>query len=164
MSEKPEKNWSDIARSHRSIYRFGGVWRQAMLVWAPWFDALVIIVLLLVVHARMVVSPGVMFDLPQAPLREGMHAGLTALMIVVSRVPGGADDTLLFFDEDRYIMRDQEQMRMLAERLRARVALAARQELLLLADRMAPHGDVVAFVNLAREAGIQRVNVAQRPE
>ena len=40
----------------------------------------------------------------------------------------------------------------------------AGRQLLLLADRRVPHGDVVTLVNLARAVGVQRVNVAVKPE
>ena len=39
-----------------------------------------------------------------------------------------------------------------------------RRDLLLLADRRVPHGDVMATVNLARAAGLQRVNVGVKPD
>lgn len=158
------ESWSKAVRRHRSIYRFGGPFAQALLASVPWFNAVVLVVLLLAVNRRMVVSPGVMFDLPRAPLREGMHAGLTALMISVARDTPGGDETLIFFDDDRFSAQDPEQMTMLCERVRNRVALGARRELLLLADKRVRHGDVVLFVNAVREAGVQRVNVAEKPE
>ncbi len=156
--------WSKAVRRHRSIYRFGGPFAQALLASVPWFNAVVLVVLLLAVNRRMVVSPGVMFDLPRAPLREGMHAGLTALMISVARDTPGGDETLIFFDDDRFSAQDPEQMTMLCERIRNRVALGVRRELLLLADKRVRHGDVMLFVNAVREAGVQRVNVAEKPE
>jgi biopolymer transport protein ExbD len=158
------ESWSRLIRRHRSIYRFGGVWAQALLASVPWIDALIVVVLLLAVNQRMVVSPGVLFDLPRAQLREGMHAGLTALMISVARDLPGADETLVFFDDDRYLTQDAEQMSVLSERVKSRVALGVRRDMLLLADKRVPHGDVVRFVNAVREAGVQRVNVAEKPE
>jgi len=135
-----------------------------MLVSIPWINALVIVVVLLAVNQRMVVSPGVVFDLPRGELREGTHVGLTALMISVARdVPGG-DETLIFFDDDRYSAQDADQMAVLSERVKSRVALGARRELLLLADKRVPHGDVMRFVNAMRAAGVPRVNVAEKPE
>jgi len=163
MSEQRE-SWSRQVRRHRSIYRFGGAWPQALLTAVPWLDAIVVVVLLLAVNQRMVISPGVVFELPRAPLREGTHVGLTALMISVVRDAPGADETLVFFDDDRYLTQDEEQMAMLSERVKSRVALGVRRELLLLADKRVPHGDVVRFVNAVREAGVQRVNVAEKPE
>lgn len=164
MIMEQRESWSRLIRRHRSIYRFGGVWAQALLASVPWIDALIVVVLLLAVNQRMVVSPGVLFDLPRAQLREGMHAGLTALMISVARDLPGADETLVFFDDDRYLIRDAEQMSVLSERVKSRVALGVRRDMLLLADKRVPHGDVVRFVNAVREAGVQRVNVAEKPE
>ncbi len=164
MIMEQKESWSKLVRRHRNVYRFGGVWAQALLASVPWVNVVVIIVLLLAVNQRMVVSPGVVFDLPRAALREGTHAGLSALMISVARdVPGG-DETLIFFDDDRYLAHDADQMSLLSERVRSRVALSARRDLLLLADKRVPHGDVMRFVNLMREAGVQQVNVAEKPE
>ena len=111
------ESWSKLVRRHRTVYRFGGVWAQSLLASVPWINVIIIVVLLLAVNQRMVVSPGVVFDLPHAALREGTHAGLTALMIAVARdVPGG-DETLIFFDDDRYLAQDADQMSVLSERV-----------------------------------------------
>ena len=164
MMMETKESWSKLVRRHRNVYRFGGVWAQSLLASVPWINVIIIIVLLLAVNQRMVVSPGVVFDLPHAALREGTHAGLTTLMIAVARdVPGG-DETLIFFDDDRYVAQDADQMVLLSERVKGRVALSANRELLLLADKRVPHGDVMRFVNAMREAGVQRVNVAEKPE
>jgi len=164
MMMETKESWSKLVRRHRNVYRFGGVWAQSLLASVPWINVIIIIVLLLAVNQRMVVSPGVVFDLPHAALREGTHAGMTALMIAVARdVPGG-DETLIFFDDDRYVAQDADQMVLLSERVKGRVAQSANRELLLLADKRVPHGDVMRFVNAMREAGVQRVNVAEKPE
>jgi biopolymer transport protein ExbD len=71
---------------------------------------------------------------------------------------------LVFFDDDRFTLDVPARREQLAGRIRARAALEPRREILLLADRRIPHGDVMAVVNLAREAGISRVNVSTKPE
>ncbi len=164
MITNTKTKWSALVRQHRSIYRFGGPWAQAMLSTVPWLNAVVIGVLLLAVNRRLVVSPGVVFDLPGAVLREGSQASLTALMIAVDRGGRGGDQTLIFFDDQRYFTEDAEQMAVLGERLKNRVSLGVCKELLLLADKRVPHGDVMRFVNVARESGVLRVNVAEKPE
>jgi len=164
MTGQTRESWSKLVRRHRSIYRFGGVWAQILLSSVPWINAIIIVVLLLTVNRRMVVSPGVVFDLPHAALREGTHESLTALMISVTRdVPGG-DETLIFFDDDRYSAQDADQMALLSERIKSRVARRTPRDMLLLADKRVPHGDVMKFVNVMRQAGVQRVNVAEKPE
>lgn len=168
MDKKPEQqkkgNWSQLARKHRSIYRFGGPWAQALLAPIPWINALILVVLLLAVHGKLVITPGIAFDLPRAPLREGSNADLTALMIVVARDAPGGEESLIFFDDDRYLANDDDQMEMLSERIKSLMALGRGKELLLLADKRVPHGDVIRFVNVVREAGLQRVSVAEKPE
>lgn len=164
MWAETREEWGRQVRRHRSVYRFGGPWARSLLAAVPWINALVLIVLLLAVHGRLVISPGMVFDLPQAPLREGTHAKLTALMIQVARDTPGGDETLIFFDDDRYSVRDADQMAVLSERLKARVAAGGHRDLLLLADKRVPHGDVMRFVTAVRESGVQRVNVAEKPE
>jgi len=164
MISAQNESWSTLVRSHRNVYRFGGNWAHALLTLVPWLDALVVAIVVFMVNQRMVVSPGVMFDLPKAALREGVHTGLTALMISVSRDVSSGDETLVFFDDERYSVRDDEQMGVLVERLRTRTTASAHRELLLLADKRVPHGDVMRFVNVAREAGVQQVSVAEKPE
>lgn len=164
MVAEQKESWSKQIRRHRTVYRFGGMWAHALLSAVPWIDCVIIAVLVLALNGRMVISPGVVFDLPRATFREGTHLGLTAMMIPVARDTPGGDETLIFFDDDRYSTRDTEQMSMLAERVKSRVTMGARSELLLLADKRVPHGDVMRFVNAVREAGVQRVNVAEKPE
>ena len=152
-------------RKHRNIYRFGGPWAQAFSFTVPWINAIVLVLLLVMVHRKIAVTPGVMFDLPQAPLREGSHTTMTAMMIPVGSEnrPGG-QDTLVFFDDDRFLTSDTQQWAALSARLRE-IAAHNQQDgtLLLLADKRVSHGDVMNFVNLARESGVKRVNVGLKP-
>ena len=164
MIAERREHWSREIRRHRNVYRFGGVWAQILLAAVPWINVVILIVMLLAVHGQLAIMPGMAFDLPRAPLREGVRSELTALMIEVSRDTPGGEETLIFFDDDRFSAQDAEQMEMLAERLKDRMALGQSSELLLLADKRVPHGDVIRFVNIAREAGMLRVNVAEKPE
>ncbi|MDD4018603.1 MAG: hypothetical protein PHV28_11750 [Kiritimatiellae bacterium] len=164
MITEEKESWGKQIRRHRTVYRFGGAWARSLLASIPWLNAVILVGMLVAAHGRLTISPGLAFDLPRAPLREGTRVGLTALMIQVSRdVPGG-EETLIFFDDDRYSAQDGEQMALLSERVRNQMALSAGRELLLLADKRVPHGEVVRFVHLAREAGVQRVHVAEKPE
>jgi biopolymer transport protein ExbD len=153
-------------RKHRSVYRFGGAWAQAMLISIPWVNTVILTLMLILVHGKIAVTPGVLFDLPRAPIHEGMQARLTAMMIPVTRDVPGAQQILVFFDDSRFLTDDKNQMDDLADRVRQRVSQDPEGDkaLLLLADKRVPYGEVMAFVNLVREAGIERVNAALKPE
>ena len=135
---------------------------QAFLQIVPWVDFGVILLLLAVLAQRLTLSPGIVFDLPQAAFREGLYRGPTIVMASVQR-SGGAE-TLVFFDDVRYQLDNAENAEGLRTVLGRAAAQPAGNQLLLLADRRVPQGEVVRLVSLARSAGIQRVNVAVKPE
>ncbi|MCL1922164.1 MAG: hypothetical protein FWG50_14015 [Kiritimatiellaeota bacterium] len=156
--------WSQDIHKKRSVYRFGGTWGQALSTTAPWVSAIILVAALFAVHDRIAITPGVVFELPAAPLTEGSHGGLTVLMVSLSRETQMGDETLVFFDDERYLIHDEEQAARLAERLSESVDIGRHQDVLLLADTRVPHGDVIRFVNMARKAGAKRVNVAEKAE
>lgn len=135
---------------------------QGFLMVVPWVDCLFVLVLFLALGHRLLLRPGIVFELPQAPFREGVHHGLTVVMLVVDRPKG--PETLVFFDDIRYELSNAAEMEQLRSRVGSGLGQPGGRQLLLLADRRVPHGDVVALVNLARETGIQRVSVTVKPE
>lgn len=150
--------------THRSVYRFGGQMTRTLLAAVPWINFLIILLLLMVVHGHLMIVPGMVFELPEAPLRGGSRVGLTALMIAVTRGSGDGEETLVFFDDDRYVIQDEAQVAVLKERLKSHMIRSTSRELLLMADKRIAHGDVLKFIHTARESGVLRVNVAEKPE
>jgi len=156
--------WSERIRAKRSVYRFGGVWAQAMLIAVPWLNAIILVVALLAANNRIAITAGVVFELPTAPLQEGSQDGLTVLMFSVSHETQAGEETLVFFDDERYLIQDEEQSARLVNRISGSLSIERQQDVLLLADKRVPHGDVMQFVNIARKAGAKRINVAEKPE
>lgn len=160
----PRFSWSDQIKTHRNIYRFGGVWAQVLLTAVPWLNVVILICLLLGLQGQFVIHPGVVLDLPAEPIREGTYKGLTAFVITAAGDTPNTEETIAFLDDERYLVRDREQMEMFATRLKSRLAAGARPEILLLSDARVPQGDVIHIVNVAREAGLERVNIAETPK
>ena len=164
MKKNESISWLPSIRLKRGVYRFGGPWAQAVIYSVPWINTLILIVLLFLYHQRIAISPGIVFDLPSAPLREGSHTGLTALMFAVTHESMARDEALVFFDDARYMVQDDEQMSNLAEQIRLRMKNADSKDFLLLADKRVSHGDIMRFVTILRNTGVSKVNVAERPE
>ena len=152
----------EVVRKHRNIYHFGGTWARVLLSPVPWIGVLFVFLLLLLTHRRLAIAPGVPFDLPPAKTVEGAQSPRTALMIPVANDAPGGEETLVFFDDDRFSLLDPEQVDALAERLRT--AGETGETLLLMADKRIPHGDVMRFVTLARAAGIPKIDIGTKPE
>lgn len=158
-------SWSWVVKKHRSVHtRFDNRWFQGFSGGIPWIDAIIIIVLLLSVNKQLTIVPGMVFELPAAPLRGGTHSALTAVMVPVVQDLSSGSETLVFFDDERFSMNDEELLLRLATKVRNRIQASSNHDLLLLADKKIPHGDVIRFVNIVREAGVSRVNVAEKPE
>jgi len=164
MKKNESISWLPSIRQKRGVYRFGGPWAQAVIYSVPWINTLILMVLLFLYHQRIAISPGIVFDLPSAPLREGSHTGLTALMFAVTHESMAREEALVFFDDARYMVQDDEQMSNLAEQIRLRMKNADSKDFLLLADKRVSHGDIMRFVTILRNTGVSKVNVAQRPD
>ena len=162
MPRKPTQWGSWYTEGLRMRFRPRNRIANTFLQVVPWMNFVVVLALFFALSNRLTLQPGVVFELPRAPFQEGIHQGVTLVMLRAQRAEG--DETLVFFDDVRYQLGLAEQH----ERLRTDLAQAAArpngQQMLLLADRRVPHGDVITVVNLARSAGIRRVNASIRPE
>ncbi len=69
-----------------------------------------------------------------------------------------------FLYDARYMVQDDEQMSTLTEQIRLRMKNIDSKDFLLLADKRVSHGDIMRFVTILRNAGVSKINVAERPE
>jgi biopolymer transport protein ExbD len=136
---------------------------QGLVSVGPWFDAVLLIVFFLLVDSRLLLQPGVRVDLPRAPFREGSPAGMTAVVMTVGATETGPGRTIVYFDDERFIAAEAEQMRGLRSAFSARVRRRPEEDLVIQADRRVPYGTVVDIMNMALEAGVPRVNIAVQP-
>jgi len=164
MRKSTVATWLQDIKRKRSIGRFGSAWAQAFLSTVPWLNVIILMVLLFALHNRIAVTPGVIFDLPSAPFLEGTSGGLTVLMLSVPREMVTEEETLVFFDDERYFIRDDDQAQNLASRINESIRNGRHHDILLLADKRVPHGDIMTFTSLACKAGVKRISVAQKPE
>ena len=133
--------------------RFGWLFLQIV----PWLNAIVVAALAAALSGRVVVNKSVNFSLPPAPFEEGSRSGAGLVLFQT-------DDqkTLAFFDDVRYVIGTDD------DALKRELTRYARQrnesQILLLADEDIRHGEVMHVVNLVRDAGVKRVNVALKPQ
>lgn len=155
--------WSPWQSDHlRMRFRPRGRIGQVFLTVVPWIDLAVIALLFIATRQLLVLQPGIGFDLPVAPLREGASAGMTAVLLHFER-PGGIEN-LVFFDDERFRLHLPDDRAAMQQALGNRIRTHGQRELLLHVDRRVEHGVVMQLVNLAREAGITRVNVSLKAQ
>ncbi|MFC1452338.1 ExbD/TolR family protein [Verrucomicrobiota bacterium] len=135
---------------------------HGMMVMAPWFDVIFLIIFFLLLGSRLAIQPGMMVDLPVAPFKSGSRSPLVAVVFSVKAGAPGRREEIVLFNDDRFVL-DRE-----GHRGRLRDALSdghrrnAGAGLIVSADSLVRHGTIVELLNMAREEGITEVNIASR--
>ena len=150
-------SWGKVG--FRSRLRKGGRFGWLFLQVVPWLDAIVVAGLAAALTRQMTVAPGVQFELPSAPFEEGSHSGAG---LVLFQTDDPEPRTLAFFDDVRYVIGTDDAA--LAQEIAKYSHKLNGDQILLLADENVRHGDVMRVVNLVRDAGVKRVNVAVKPK
>lgn len=139
---------------------------QGLISMAPWVSMLLLMFCFMMVDRQLVLQPGVVINLPRAPFREGtgLQSSLVAAVLSVPSSTGSGREELIFFDDKRYRVKNEQQMQNLRVALSAACHGHADAGLIIEADQRVLHGTVVSIMNMALVAGIRQVNVAARPE
>lgn len=129
---------------------------------APWVDLILVLVFFMLLRDRYLIEPGVVMELPAAPLRGGAPAGMVAMVLSMeSEVPGAREEVVVFNDQ-RYRVANDQQMALLQEAIARASAGDGAGLLLLEADARVAHGTLVRLYAMARDVGLKEVNVAAR--
>ena len=148
--------WGWTPERTQGIWRHGAGWLRPFAAAAPWLTVLVLVLMLHVVGGTLTAAKGTLFDLPDEGLEEGEATGLVALAIP------HAHETLVFFDDSRYVLDDAVSMRAFGEHLSERVARSESKTLLVLADRRIHGGDLMDIASIAKKGGVAKVLFAQK--
>ena len=133
---------------------------HSLILMAPWLNVLILIAAFLVLHGQLALKPGVVVDLPRLPFREGLNSGAPLVLMSVEGVNGR--ESVAFFDDERFRLSESRQLKQLQKLIASNMMSKNNMEVVLHAEREVPHGDVLSIVNLAREAGVLRVNISAR--
>lgn len=126
--------------SHRTL--------RGLLTVAPWVDVVLLVLLFFMVSSSFVIQPGVVVNLPAAPLTGGVRYG--SLVVTIPQ------EGMYFFNDER----------MTQDGLAGALARAAREQpdaaLVVEADGRVAHATLVQVYTLAQNAGIRDVVLATR--
>ncbi len=148
--------WGWRPERTEGIWRHGAPCLKPIISAAPWITVVLLLVMLWIVGGSLVAAKGVVVDLPGPGLADGESTGPVALVMPVKH------ETLVFFDDARYLLGDGASAAAFAEHLSASLAKSGRKTLLALADRRVACGDLMRFAELARQGGVTRVLFAEK--
>lgn len=148
--------WGWSPERTQGIWRYGAPSLRPVVAASPWITLGLLLLLFWIIGGTLVSSKGLLFDLPDTNLSEGEATGPVALIMPIP------NETLVFFDDSRYIMGDPNSMAALGEHLGETVSRTERKTLLALADKRVSGGELMSFAALARRSGVRRVLFAEK--
>jgi len=145
---RPDRSFDDV--------RVGSIWTHAVAAVVPFVTVGVLLLMLHLVGGAMTTATGVLFDLPETDVGDGAVTESVALIVPMRH------ETLVFFDDSRYVIGSEASMQALGDRLEERFARSGEKTLLVLADRRVACGELMEFAARARRSGVERVLFAEK--
>lgn len=135
---------------------------QGLVSFAPWIDGIVLLLLFILLEGKFVLTPGIVVNLPEAPIRGGLSEGLAAVVLSVESTKAGAREEIVVFDDEPFNLANEDEMKALASMMKVKVKSRELPALMIFSDTDIAHGSIARLCDIARSAGIQRVNLATR--
>ena len=148
--------WKWNPRRTLGIWRHGAAWTRPVTAAIPYLTVMLLLLMLHFVGGTLTSAKGVLFDLPDAGLAEGEATGLVALVMPMTH------ETLVFFDDSRYLLGDEASVRALAENIAIRAEKSSAKTLLVLADRRVAGGELMRLAAVAKRNGVARILFAEK--
>ena len=146
--------WGWSPERNLGIWRHGAAWLKPLMAAVPYLTVLLLLVLLWFVGGTMSAARGVLFDLPAGDFSDAARADLVALVMPVRH------ESVVFFDDARYLLGDEGSMRGFSESVSERLRASEGKTLLILADRRVSTGHLMEIVSAAKRSGVTKVLLA----
>ena len=138
------------------IWRYGAFWLKPLVAAAPYLTVVLLLVMLMRTGDAFTARRGVIFDLPETGAQEGLAASQVALALNTPR------ETLVFFDDSRYVLGQAASEAAFADHLAQRLRNDERKVLMVLSDRTIVGERLMKLASLATASGAKRVLFADR--
>ena len=150
--------WGWTPARNLGIWRYGAGWSRPIAAAIPYLTVILLLLMMHMVGGTMTSYRGMLFDLPEGDRTDGEVSGLVALVMPVQH------ETMVVFDDARYLLGDAASMRSFAEDLADSSERRAGKSLLLLADRRVSTDQLMEVVSAAKRSGVSKVLLASKQE
>lgn len=143
-------------RRRASSFSLG--WLYAVSKAAPWLAVIVATLMMYMLSGTFTIKKGTVFDLPEKGNGEALP---TEFVAFVMRSEG---ETLIFFDDSRYILGDRVSAASFSSHLAGLIKRnsAGRSNLLVLADKNVTAGELMEIADITKSAGVKKTLFAER--
>ena len=150
--------WGWTPARNLGIWRYGAGWSRPIAAAIPYLTVCLLLIMMHMVGGTMTSCRGVLFDLPDGVQSDGEASELVALVMPVQH------ETMIVFDDARYLLGDAASMRSFGEDLSGSVERRTGKSLLILADRRVSTGHLMEVVSAAKRSGVGKVLLAGKRE
>lgn len=146
--------WGWTPARNLGVWRYGAGWIRPIAAAIPYLTVGLLLLMMQMIGGTLTACKGVLFDLPDGNFTDGDSQGMVALVMPVQR------ETMVVFDDVRYLLGDAASMRSFAESLAGSSERREGKSLLILADRRVSTGHLMEVVSAAKRSGIGKVLLA----
>ena len=150
--------WGWTPARSLGIWRYGAGWSRPIAAAIPYLTVCLLLIMMHMVGGTMTSCRGVLFDLPGGVQSDGAASELVALVMPVQH------ETMIVFDDARYLLGDAASMRSFGEDLSGSVERRTGKSLLILADRRVSTGHLMEVVSAAKRSGVDKILLAGKRE
>ena len=150
--------WGWTPARNLGIWRYGAGWNRPIAAAIPCLTVCLLLIMMHMVGGTMTSCRGVLFDLPDGAQTDGEASELVALVMPVQH------ETMIVFDDARYLLGDAASMRSFGEDLSGSVERRTGRSLLILADRRVSTGHLMEVVSAAKRSGVDKILLAGKRE
>ena len=144
--------WTPVRKL--GVWRYGAGWIRPVAAAVPYLTIVLLLLMMHMVGGTLTAYKGVLFDLPDGVFVAGDDSELVALVMPVQR------ETMVIFDDVRYLLGDAVSMRSFSENLAERTGRNSGKSLLILSDRRVSTGYLMEVVSAAKRGGVGKVLLA----
>ena len=146
--------WGWTPARKLGVWRYGAGWIRPVAAAIPYLTVGLLLLMMQMIGGTLTVCKGVLFDLPDGNFTDGAGQGMVALVMPVQR------ETMVVFDDVRYLLGEEVSMRSFAESIADSSGRREGKSLLILADRRVSTGHLMEVVSAAKRSGVSRVLLA----
>ena len=146
--------WGWTPARNLGVWRYGAGWIRPVAAAIPYLTVGLLLLMMQMIGGTLTAYRGVLCDLPDGEFADGASQGMVALVMPVQR------ETMVVFDDVRYLLGDAASMRSFAESLADSTERREGKSLLILADRRVSTGHLMEVVSAAKRSGVSRVLLA----
>lgn len=150
--------WGWTPARNLGIWRYGAGWSRPVAAAIPYLTVGLLLLMMHMIGGTLTSYRGVLFDLPDGNQADGEVSEMVALVLPIQR------ETMVVFDDARYLVGDAASMRSFGESLADNSERRIGKSLLILADRRVSAGDLMEVVSAAKRGGVSKVLLASKRE